>query len=401
MDVLAATVAPAAEAPKAFSTARVLRCLLLTTLAAALGASWSWGAAGALSPLVMVAWWRSQDRLEAVLVGAAYQLGATAGLSGAAALWFDVSVLEAALLIAAVAVCVGACWALLVPAGCDARVAPLAVLLWVAVTVSPLGAGAWMPGHPLAAAGLWFPGAGWAGLLLMIGVFVAARTRVGAVMMMGWGLFAMVRAEAPLPVPGVAAVTTESEPASGPFDFLGQYTVARAAMARAELEDAQVVLLPEGAAGTWTGPMRELWAPYSAQLAREGRSALVGAVLQGPGRLESVVVGLGRAEGKIVRQRLPIPVAMWRPWAEESFAAAPWDSSVLELGGVRAGVLVCWEGGLVWPALRSMAGGADALVLLANHGWTGPRAETRRGLEAWGALFGVPVAMTENVWRKR
>jgi hypothetical protein len=400
VDVLAASVAPV-ELPKASGTARALPYLLLMTLAAACGASWSWGAAGALSPLVMVAWWRSQNRFEALLVGAAYQLGTTAGLTVAAALWLDVSVLEAALLIVGVAVGVGACWALLIPSRCSARLAPLAVLLWLVVTVSPIGAGAWMPGHPLAAAGLWCPGAGWVGLVVMVGVFLAARTRMGAAVMVGWGLVAVARAAAPMPVPDVAAVTTESEPAAGTFDFIGQYAVAREAMAQAELEDAQVVLLPEGAAGTWTGPMRDLWAPCSARLARGGRSALVGAVLQGAGQLENVVVGLGRADGQVMRQRLPIPVAMWRPWAEESFAAAPWDSGVLELGGVRAGVLVCWEGALVWPALRSMAGGADALVLLANHGWTGPRAETRRGLEAWGALFGVPVAMAENVWRGR
>jgi hypothetical protein len=398
VDVLAASVA--VELPKASGMARALPCLLLMTLAAACGAS-SLGAAGALSPLVMVAWWRSRNRIEALLVGAAYQLGTTAGLTAAAALWLDVSLLEAALLVVGVAVGVGACWALLIPARCSARSAPMAVVLWVVVTVSPIGAGAWMPGHPLAAAGLWCPGAGWAGLVIMVGVFVAARTRMGAAAMVVWGLFAVARSADPTPVPGVAMVATESEPAAGTFDFVGQYIVAREAMAQAELEDAQVVLLPEGAAGTWTAPMRDLWAPYSARLALEGRSALVGAVVQGAGRLENVVVGLGSAEGQVVRQRLPIPVAMWRPWADESFAAAPWDSGVLELGGVRMGVLVCWEGALVWPALRSMAGGADALVLLANHGWTGPRAETRRGLEAWGSLFGVPVAMSENVWRDR
>jgi hypothetical protein len=381
---------------------RVVSVSVLVGLAALCGTSWSWGKAGAMAPLVLTAWWRAQTRLEALLVGAAYQLGATAGLTAAAAGWLEVSMMQAALWVLLVAVGVGGCWAMVVPARCSARFAPVAVLLWVMVTVSPLGAGAWMAGHPWIAAGLWFPGAGWLGLLAMLGVFVVARTPLGALAMVVWALGAVVLGGPARSASNLGVVDTASEPARGEYDFLQQYRVARDALARADLVPAPVVVFPEAAAGMWTTPMRELWAPYSARLEREGRSALVGAVLQrADGRFENVVVGLGRAEGAVVHQRLPVPVAMWRPWDDEGFVARPWASGVLEVDGAQTGLLVCWEGALVWPALRSMSAGATSLVLLANHGWTGPRVETRRGLEAWGALFEVPVGMAENVWRTK
>jgi len=402
VDLLVANATSFVRVPNPAASHRAVRCAVLVALAAVCGASWSWGRACAISPLVVVAWWRAQTRVEALLVGAAYQLGATLNLATAASLWFEVPFVVAAALIVGVAVVVGACWAVVVPARCSAMSAIGAVLLWATLTVAPIVAGACMVGHPLIAAGLWCPGAGWLGLAVLLGLIVLARTRVGACTMAAWCFVAIVVNARSHTAAGIGAINTASKPARDEFDFMTHYSVARAALDVAELERAKLVVFPESAGGTWTAPMRELWAPYSARLKHEGRAGLVGAVLQRTdGRLENVVVGLGELDGEVVSQRLPIPVAMWRPWADEGFVARPWDAGVVAVNDERLGVLVCWEGALVWPALRSMAAGATSLVLLANHGWTGPRAETRRALEAWGALFNVPVAMAENVWREQ
>jgi transposase InsO family protein len=59
----------------------------------------------------------------------------------------------------------------------------------------------------------------------------------------------------------------------------------------------------------------------------------------------------------------------------------------------------CWDIGVVWCVLRSVAEGADALVVTANLAWlsgTSAAHAQAQVLDAWGALFGLPTARAVN-----
>jgi apolipoprotein N-acyltransferase len=90
---------------------------------------------------------------------------------------------------------------------------------------------------------------------------------------------------------------------------------------------------------------------------------------------------------------------MWRPWAAESVAANPLGSGVGQVAGRRVAYAICYEQLLTFPILVSMANHPDVLVGAANDWWARETSiPTIQGqvLDAWGALFGLPVVRATN-----
>jgi predicted amidohydrolase len=259
-----------------------------------------------------------------------------------------------------------------------------------------------MVAHPLMAAGWWFPGFGWVGLGLTALLLGVAFSRAAALLAGVLSVTSLLLGNSDPAHAGdleFAGLATRSEPALGELDFAGHYRVATEAIAAARVSRARVVVLPEGSGGAWTVPMARLWEAYAAELAREGRTLVVGASTRGSsGALDNSAVVLGADGNVVVPQRLPIPVAMWRPWAPQTgFRAHPWAAGTVTVGGRVAGVIVCWEGALVLPVLLSIGAGAEVLIHLANHAWVGAAGlPTVVATRAFGALFNVPVVIARN-----
>jgi hypothetical protein len=380
------------------AAARVLASLLV-------GATWTLAPACAvLAPLAVVSWWSARSRVEAGAIGAAYQLGATYGLSSGAAQYLSLSPAAGAGAIVALALVVGLPWAITWTDGAQASHAKrlAGFVLWLVLTLSPIGFGALMVAHPVMAAGWWFPGFGWVGLGLTALLLGFAFSRASSLLI---GLLSVTSVLLGNSDPRqvvhheFAGLDTRSEPALGELDFAGHYRVAAEAIAAARVSRARVVVLPEGSAGAWTLPMASLWEAYADELEREGRTLVVGASTRGSsGELDNSAVVLGADGNVVVPQRLPIPVAMWRPWsAKTGFQVHPWAAGTVTLGGRVAGVIVCWEGALVLPVLLSVGAGAEVLVHLANHAWVGDAGlPTVVATRAFGALFNVPVVIARN-----
>ena len=160
-----------------------------------------------------------------------------------------------------------------------------------------------------------------------------------------------------------------------------------------------VLLLPELVAGDWE-TNAPWWRTVDQALAREGKTALVGAAVQGEGgRSMNVLVAIGAHGGARLVDRMPVPGSMWRPWASDGFDSFMAGSGVTQLGGQRVGHLICYEQLLMWPPLVTMANRPDVLVAPSNGWWargTSIGAIQQKVVRAWARLFDVPLVEAVN-----
>ena len=376
--------------------------LVAVPLAGAIGAA-AWGsslAALALAPLAVSLWATRTTRLAAWLVVLAYYLAAARGLPFGAARFFgnDTPAIFSALLWFCASLALSAPWACLwARQGYYWRV-PLALVL---CTVPPVGLVGWA--NPATAAGVFFPALGWLGLVAMVAALAALcywPTRVGAALAVAALAGAVVSSPA-APSWIQAHQTTYGGSGGAGRDFMRDYAANQSMIELAVSSKAPFVLFPETVAGLWTPATAELWEDAAAHLRATGRTALVGAEvpIEGTGRTRNALVFVGHHSGELV-QRIPVPVSMWKPWADAGTEANLFGDGIGQVNGKRAAVLVCYEQLLVWPMLLSQAAGPEIVIGAANDYWAAetsiPGIQTMT-LRAWSRLFSVPLVVAVNL----
>ena len=113
---------------------------------------------------------------------------------------------------------------------------------------------------------------------------------------------------------------------------------------------------------------------------------------------------LADADNVCHKQRVPVPISIWRSCGGSCTANAYWwDSGIITLkDGRTAVVLVCYEQFLAWPIARSMLSPKkpDILIISANQWWSRhtsiPAASEQYSL-AWAVLFGLTLISATNV----
>lgn len=361
---------------------------------------------------------RAGSRWEAGLVMFAYFLAGARGLPGGAAVFFgdDVSWWLG-----------GGCWL----AACVVLTLPF-VAFWarsvvrrsvgfvmavVVCAVPPVGLVGWL--SPLTVGGVLFPGMGWLGLGMTLAVLsMLAGMGVGGAWRWVGGLLLVaivvnvlaIGVWRPVMVPsGWLGVDTHfSGLGSGGYGNSGWMLEARRRVAWvAKFADAVpaggVRVLPETILGRYDGIARFDLSGVSEVLAARGSRVLVGAEVPAEGGryLNALVVLGGRpGDGEMAVQGVPVPVSMWKPWAEDGAVADVWGRGAqVMVGGVRAGVVICYEQLLPWSILKVMAGRPDVLVGAANGWWargTSILPIQREMMRAYGRLFGVGVVLAGN-----
>jgi hypothetical protein len=372
--------------------------------AAAIGAA-AWGGNLALLGLapVAVALWASRTRRTAAwLVMLAYYLAVARGLPIGAAKFFggDWAALFAASLWLGASLALSLPWALLWSAqrtGYYWRV-PVAVILCV---IPPIGLVGW--GNPVLAAGVFFPAMGWCGVIVMALALVAvayAPWRTGLALA-ACGLAGLVFTATPAAPEWIEARNTNYGGAGdGGRDFMRDFAANQQMIAIAMQSKAPYMLFPETVAGLWTDATADLWADAAEELKRTGRTVLVGAEIpiDGTNTTRNSLVYVGAEQGEL-QQRIPVPVSMWRPWADSGTVADVMGHGLGQLNGLRAAVFVCYEQLLAWPALLSMAAQPQLLVGAANDYWAAdtsiPHIQNMT-LRAWSRAFSVPVVQAVN-----
>ena len=119
------------------------------------------------------------------------------------------------------------------------------------------------------------------------------------------------------------------------------------------------------------------------------------------GNYHNVLVEITSTGSRVVyRQRMPIPVGMWRPWSNSS-AVPEWlnQSGAVAVAGQQVAVLVCYEALLIWPVLHSVLEKPALLISIASVWWA-PESIHRsqhNAMQSWARLFDISLVEAYNL----
>ena len=330
--------------------------------------------------------------------------------------------------------------------------APLALLATILPPLGIIGLAS-----PVNGAGFIFPGADWVGLALiglLPGVILstqALETRhrwsvlcftIASCTTVGVTARILYPQDADRPT-GWAAVDTHFGDTSQPFrDFAAAQFIQK----EAGVSRSRVVIFPESVVPRWSEATKAFWGQSLDQCRRRGQMLAIGAGLPANngsrsdkvrrlnelksydfdaaiGALKSMNLHPGShgwsqsgqikaaippadntmlvlgAESAAFYQRVPIPLAMWRPFSIDSVPLRLGAPGVLLIDHQRAAVLICYEQMLTYPILSSMLQHPTVIVGISNTFWishtTIPRYQAN-ALRSWARLFRLPYLSAVN-----
>jgi hypothetical protein len=276
---------------------------------------------------------------------------------------------------------------------------PAALLV---LTVPPVGIIGWA--SPLTAAGILLPGLGWSGILLMVIACLAVTARWWNTAM---GL-AVVALAANLsykepPTSTWVAVNTEFGSIRASDDPAIEFSTAEQIQRMALDVHARAIVFPELVVRRWGESTDLFWAPTLEKLRARGTTVLVGASSASsvsPDEYRNIVIIRGADEPSRFEQRIPVPLAMWKPWGgKDRVPLNLLGPSVVELAGERVAILICYEQLIPWSYLSSAVYHPTIFVGLSNAYWTKSTVTPKyqdAALRIWGRLFGIPAISATN-----
>jgi len=161
-----------------------------------------------------------------------------------------------------------------------------------------------------------------------------------------------------------------------------------------------VLLLPELVGGDWE-QNKDWWKDLESTLARRRQTVLLGVHVPATGgaQYENAVVTIGMERDIKMLGRVPVPIAMWKPWAANGALASWGRHEVVVVAGARVAPLICYEQLLIWPALMSLSQRPDLLIAPANDWWARdtpiPRIQYQ-AVRVWARAFNLPFLWTTN-----
>jgi len=367
----------------------------------------AWGPDPRTLPLALLLpslWASARSRTTAAGVAAGYFLAASRGLPRGVATFFATGLVDGLALWLGAALVFTIVYASLWTRSSGAGRALRWTLATVLMAVPPLGIVGWA--GPITAAGMVFPGWGWAGvvatLVLMLAQTIDRSRRPALAVLAGLAVWGAVTWSPPAAPPGGIGLDLAWGRSLGRDMGLEAHSRLIDETLGAAREGTKVVVLPENALGVLTPTVEALWV---ARLRGSGMTVLAGATDVQRDGWDNVLVAIDGAGTRVVyRQRVPVPVAMWRPWrslsGERTGAGARlFGSATTSVGDRRVAPLVCYEQLLVWPVLEAMLHEPD-IIVAAGNGWWTTGADIigiqKSVVSSWARLFGLSVAFAFN-----
>jgi hypothetical protein len=380
---------------------RLAKTLAFATSAAAVGAlAWSGHVLALPAACVFPTLWAfAPGRFAAALVALAYFLAASRGLPTGVSIFYasDIWVglglwFVASLLFVAVHTVL---WSPRTGWHRPLRYLAAAMLM----SVPPFGIVGWA--SPISAAGALFPGWAWAGLAITAAGLSVMSTRAwplaGAGMGVAFVLSAITWTDPAAPEGWEGIDTTFNYRVAGNHADYAQHVATIALVRRAAEEGATTIIFPESALGIWTPTTERLW---SRSLADLDVVVAGDAIVVTESGYDNVMIELtGKGARIIYRERMPVPVSMWRPWASGGASAQFFGHPTGRFAGRSIAPLICYEQLIVWPILQSMLFGPDVIVATGNGWWTGDTNIVpiqKASARAWASLFGLPLVAAYN-----
>ncbi len=373
-----------------------------------------WGQPGmpgliGISVVLPALWALAASRWMSFAVPLAYYLAAARAMPGSSSVFFgEQTALLGLLMWLGVAAVNAGVWAALWN-GRQFFLRSMAALVLTALP--PIGLVGWA--NPVTAAGVYFPGLGFAGVGLVLflasslAVVANRRTRDSVAVVASVSLLAVAANAMAMKSDSSTALqwrgqnTSFGKLASGSADHGSAYRRIQYIKAIAKTaKPGEVVVLPETVAGLFTDATREELMPAHQVLQEKSASLIFGAEIRDDEGLKNVLVSMGAGSTDFLEQRVPVPVSMWKPWSSDSFVARPFGAGVAEVAGQDVAYLICYEQILVMPVLMSMSQKPSLIVGAANAWWardTSVPVIQHQALTLWGRLFGKPVVQAVNV----
>ncbi|NTB87804.1 conjugal transfer protein TraB [Agrobacterium tumefaciens] len=344
-------------------------------------------------------WAFAPSRTVAALVAAAYFLGASRGLPVGTSIFYGQQLaIGISFWLAASILFVIVHAVLWTSKGGWRRPLRYAVAAFL-MSVPPFGITGWA--SPITAAGILFPGWGWYGLAVMAAGLVIMTTKywpTAALVLGGFYAWSATSWTAPTVPDGWAGINTQFRfTTAGQYADYAQHLETIGMVRQAAAQGASVVVLPESAFGLWSRTTESLW---RRELTGLDLRVVGGAAVVDPTGYDNTMMELTpNASQVLYRQRMPVPVSMWQPWATGGAHAQIFGNPYVMVGGKRAAPLICYELLLVWPVLQSMMYEPDMIVAVGNGWWTGGSnivSILKASGEAWASLFDIPLIMAFN-----
>lgn len=290
-------------------------------------------------------------------------------------------------------------------------------LALILLTVPPIGLVAWR--SPLLAAGAFFPGTGYVGVVAMTGLLSALAagrfgfdrqtlvpTTVGAMSLLVFALSMWNAAVSPPPVamPGWLAINTRVDPRAPRSMDLSQGELIAGQLSYALVPGIEVIVLPESTFNPLTLADQVSMNVVDVEARKRGIAILAGAYAQtATGAGDNTLIGFGTMAGVVDRSRSPMPLGNWRPGFHGGVPARPFATDTIEVrsasGAHKVAVSICFEDTVLWPHPGLLSGQAEAMVSVGNA-WalTGTSAERTQATSAHliAALAGVPLVRATN-----
>jgi apolipoprotein N-acyltransferase len=278
---------------------------------------------------------------------------------------------------------------------------PAALLV---VALPPIGIIGWA--SPLTAGGTLFPGLGWYGVLLIVLACTATGARrwsaVAAIAVAS--LLANLSYEGPriLHAPWVG-VNTRFGGSVALDDPQVDFSIAETVHTTALDTKAGVVVFAELLVRRWGEGADLFWQPTFDEMRARGIAVLIGAASPRagtPDEYRNTVIIRGAGEPMQFDQRIPVPLAMWKPWGgKDGVRLNLFGPPTARIAGESAAILICYEQLLPWSYLSSLWQRPTVLVGMSNANWTQATVIPKNQeatLKAWGRLLGVPVVSATN-----
>ena len=163
-----------------------------------------------------------------------------------------------------------------------------------------------------------------------------------------------------------------------------------------------LILFPESIVPTWT-PAHDLrWATTFAQLKARHTGLLIGTTIPVANTQanRNVLLSRGYTERLSYVQRVPVPLGMWRFGDDRNgFPLMLHYPSTIRIWDRRAGVLICYEQLVVWPALQTLSRNPDMLLAPSNLYWASdtiiPLVQ-HVSVQDWADLWAIPLYEASN-----
>lgn len=261
--------------------------------------------------------------------------------------------------------------------------------------------------HPLIATGLWFPGTRWFGLALPL-VLIATHRQLGTPLVFAMLILASLAIHArfvqPAVDPHIVAVNTNfgSAPTQRESGFGAQNT-ERTLQEIALAHPNSLVVFPESVIPDWSATHDMRWSQTFAQLHVEHTGILIGSTIPIPNTAASrnVLLSRGYSEHLSYVQRVPIPLGMWQfGESRRGFPLSLRFPAAIRVWNHRAGILLCYEQLVFWPAVQTMARNPEMLIAPSNLYWarnTAIPAIQHLAAQDWAHLWAIPLYEARNL----